>query len=122
MPLPELVLTDGQTNRKFNVSGPICWMDRGIKTHIKTYTNTHTPITALCPRLPGSASTRKVKPIGILLKQVTVNGSGISWAVFKSALRSRQIATPAPHHSVFTGRMPFRSPNQQRQSTEGNSH
>jgi len=43
MPLPELVLTDGQTNRKFNVSGPICWMDRGIKTHIKTYkTHTHT--------------------------------------------------------------------------------
>jgi len=27
---------------------------------------------------------------------------------------------PAPHHSVFTGRMPFLPPNQQRQSTEGN--
>jgi len=27
--------------------------------------------------------------------------------------------TPAPHHSVFTGRMPFLPPNQQRQSTEG---
>jgi len=26
---------------------------------------------------------------------------------------------PAPHHSVFTGRMPFLPPNQQRQSTEG---
>jgi len=26
----------------------------------------------------------------------------------------------APHHSVFTGRMPFLPPNQQRQSTEGN--
>ena len=25
----------------------------------------------------------------------------------------------APHHSVFTGRMPFLTPNQQRQSTEG---
>jgi len=25
---------------------------------------------------------------------------------------------PAPHHSVFTGRMPFLPPNQQRQSTE----
>jgi len=24
-----------------------------------------------------------------------------------------------PHHSVFTGRMPFLPPNQQRQSTEG---
>ena len=30
------------------------------------------------------------------------------------------ITTPAPHHSVFTGRMPFLPPNQQRQSTEGN--
>jgi len=27
--------------------------------------------------------------------------------------------TPAPHHSVFTGRMPFLLPNQQHQSTEG---
>jgi len=25
---------------------------------------------------------------------------------------------PAPHHSVFTGRMPFLPPNQQRQSTK----
>jgi len=27
--------------------------------------------------------------------------------------------TPLPHHSVFTGRMPFLLPNQQHQSTEG---
>jgi len=46
------------------------------------------------------------------------SGSGISWATCKSALCSRQITTPAPHHSVFTGRMPFLPPNQQRQSTE----
>ena len=26
---------------------------------------------------------------------------------------------PVPHHSVFTGRMPFLPPNEQRQSTEG---
>jgi len=44
---------------------------------------------------------QKGKPIWILLKQETVSGSGISWAVCKSAPRSRQIATPAPHHSVF---------------------
>jgi len=31
----------------------------------------------------------------------------------------RQITTPAPHHSVFTGQMPFLLPNQHRQSTEG---
>ena len=54
-----------------------------------------------------------------LLKQETVSGSGISWAICKSAPRSSQITTPAPHHSVFTGRMPFLPPNQQHQSTKG---
>ena len=67
----------------------------GIRTH------THTRLTALFPEPPGWASTRKVKPIWILLKQETVSGSGISWAICKSAPRSRQITTPAPHHSVF---------------------
>ena len=36
----------------------------------------------------------------ILLKYA-VSGSGISWAICKSALHSRQITMPAPHHSVF---------------------
>jgi len=58
--------------------------------------NTHTRLTGLCPGLPESASTRKVKPIQILLKQETVSGSGISWAICKSAPRCRQITTPAP--------------------------
>ena len=35
------------------------------------------------------------------LEQETVSGSGISWAICKSAPRSRQITTPAPHCSVF---------------------
>jgi len=65
------------------------------------WTHTHTRLTALCPGLPGWASTRKVKPIWILLKQETVHGSGISWAICKSAPRSRQITMPAPHCSVF---------------------
>ena len=58
----------------------------------------------------------------ILLKQETVSGSGISWAICKSASSSRQITTPAPHYSVFTGQMPFLPPNQQCQSTEGLLH
>ena len=86
-----------------------------------THTHTHNHLTALFPGLPGSTGTRKVIPIWILLKQETVSGSGISWAICKSAPRSRHITMPAPHHSVFfTGRMPFLPPNQQRQSTEGN--
>ena len=50
-----------------------------------------------------------------------MSGSGISCAIWKFAPRSRQITTPAPHYSVFTGRLPFLPPNQQRQSTEGNN-
>jgi len=44
---------------------------------------------------------QKGKTIWILLKQETVSGSGISCTICKSAPRSRQITTPAPHHSVF---------------------
>jgi len=63
--------------------------------------HTHTHLTALFPGLPGWAGTRKVKPIWILLKQETVSGSGISWAVCKSAPHSRQITMPASDYSVF---------------------
>ena len=84
-----------------------------------SHTHNTTHLTALYPGLPGWAGTRKVTPIWILLKQETVSGSGISWAICKSAPRSSQITTPAPHRSVFTGRMPFLPPNQQCQSTEG---
>jgi len=44
--------------------------------------------------------------------------SGISWTTCKqSAPRSRQITTPTPHHSIFTGRTLFLMPSQQRQSS-----
>ena len=83
-------------------------------------THTHTHLAAPIPGLPGWAGTRKAKPIWILLKQERVSGSGISWAICKSAPRSRQITTPTPHRSVFfTGWMPILPPNQQCQSTEG---
>jgi len=45
--------------------------------------------------------TVKVKPIWNLLEQETVSGSGISWAIFKSAPRPRQVTMLASHHSVF---------------------
>ena len=48
------------------------------------------------------------------------DGRGISWTICKqSAPHSRQLTIPTPHHSIFTGRMLFLAPNQQRQSTEG---
>ena len=83
-----------------------------------THTHTHTF------NGPLSGTTRvsryqKGKTIWILLKQETVSGSGISWAICKSAPRSRQIPCQHPTAQFFTGRMPFLPPNQQRQSTEG---
>jgi len=50
--------------------------------------------------------------------------SSFSWTICsckQSAPRCRQITTPTPHHSIFTGRMLFLMPNQQCQSTEGKS-
>jgi len=48
-----------------------------------------------------------------------VSDSGISWAICKSAPRSRQIAMLASTTQFFTGRMPFLSPNHHCQGTEG---
>ena len=48
---------------------------------------------------------------------------GISWTICKqSAPCSRQITTPTPHHSIFTGRMLFLTPKQQCQRIEGKVH
>jgi len=58
-----------------------------LKTrHWKTRERTlRTRLTAPFPGLPRCTGTRKVKPIWILLKQETVSGSGVSWAVCKSS-------------------------------------
>jgi len=98
----------GPYQPKWYFAKQVCFLVLFMHTH----THTHTSLTALCTGLPRWAGTGKVKPIRILLKQETVSGSGISWAISKFAPRSRQITTPAPHHSVFTSRMPFLPPNQ----------
>jgi len=84
--------------------------------HTHTHTHTH-PFNGLLSRTTQVSRHQKGKPIWILLKQETVSGSGICWVICKSAPCSRQITLPAPHHSVFTGRMPFLPPNQQRQNS-----
>ena len=76
----------------------VCVCD-ALKTVFPTYT--HTCLMAFFPGPHGWASTRKVEPIWILLKQKTVSGNGISWAIRKSAPCSIQTTTPAPHRSVF---------------------
>jgi len=70
-------------------------------TQARTHARTHTRLTAPFPGLPGRAGTRKVKPIWILLKQETLSGSGIRWAICKSASRSRQITMLVPTTQVF---------------------
>jgi len=54
------------------------------------------------------------------MRQETVATAG-PYASLHRAPESRQITTTAPHRSVFTGRMTFLPPNQQRQSSECNS-
>jgi len=114
--------TDNHTNiSSLNFSGRMlflttnqqCRSTEGTVLKVKSYnylivqqrlaatTHTHTRLTALCPGLPRCAATRKVKSIWIFLKQEIVSGSGISWALCKSAARSRQLTMPSPHHSVF---------------------
>ena len=58
--------------------------------------HTHTQSTALCPVLPRWAGTRNVRDSEWQWHQLG--------HICKSAPRSRQIAMPAPHHSVFTAR------------------
>ena len=65
-----------------------------------------------------------VKPVWIYI----VNAAGddavwgcsdISWTICKqSAPRCRQMTTPTPHYSIFTGQVLFLTPNEQCQSTE----
>jgi len=54
--------------------------------HLEHSNNTR--LTALCPDYPGE----------LVLKQETVSGGGISWAVCKSAPCPRQITMPVPHY------------------------
>jgi len=52
-------------------------------------------------------------------------GFGMQWHQLDHVLTictSRQITTPTPHHSIFTGQMLFLAPNQQYQSPEGIRH
>ena len=81
-------------------SSDSCVCNKQLSVKSDTHTHTH-PFNG-----PLSGTTRlsryqKGKPIWILLKQETVSGSGICWAICKSAPCSRQITMPAPHHSVF---------------------
>ena len=80
-------------------AGEYSWSICVVAVVVAVYQITHIP--AFNSPLSGTTWVSKLKPVWILLKQETVSGSGISWAICKSAPHSRQITMPAPHHSVF---------------------
>ena len=81
------------------------------------------PLNGCCccyfPGLPGWASTRKVIPIWILMKQREWQWHQLGYMQVCTSLQTDNHASTPPL-SFFTGWMPFLPPNQQRQSTEGN--
>ena len=66
----------------------------------ETHTHTHTRLTAFFSGTTQMSRYQKGKNNLDFMEQ-TVSGSGITWAICKSAPCYRQITTPAPHHSVF---------------------
>ena len=94
-------LKSSRLQQRENESRFVILMTNTWRVKCCTHTHTH-PFNGPFLGLPGWASTRKAKPIWILLKQATVSDSGISWAICKSVPRSRQTTTPAPQHSVFS--------------------
>jgi len=91
------------------VHRPIVWCSLTVHflchTHRHTHTRTHTRTRAFNGPFfrdyPGEPVPERWKPIWILLKQEIGSGSGISWAMCKSAPRSRQITIPAPTTQFF---------------------
>jgi len=86
----------------------ICWLAYPV-----ICTHTHTPIlqpSGLRPGLPGWDGTRKAKPTCILLKQETLSGSGISWAICKSTPCSRQTRQHPTTQFFREARCPFCHP------------
>jgi len=65
------------------------------RTHAHTHTHTHThTFNGPLYRTTRVNRYQKVKPMWIIRNQKTVSGSGISWAICKSAPRSSQITMP----------------------------
>jgi len=65
-----------------------------------TEVDTHTRLTALFFKTTWVSRYQKGRT-SLDFTEETVSGSGIGWAVCKSAPRSGQITMPATHHSVF---------------------
>jgi len=62
-----------------------------------------------------------MSPFWILLELIVMGGGGDNRS-YKTCKAPVKMSPPTNQHPVFTGRMPFLSPNQQCQSTEGSCH
>jgi len=97
-----------------------------IQIILHQHTHTHTTVLLLVWNMSEltrvsryqKGKTKKVKTNLYLLEQEIVSGSGICWVICKSAPHPRQ-PRQNPTTQFFTDRMPFLTPNQQCQSTEG---
>jgi len=76
----------------------------GMRRHVCSATHTH-PFNGPFSRTIRWAGTRKVKPIWILLKQDTVSGSGISWAIMQvcTSLQTDYHASTPPLNFLQAG-------------------
>ena len=92
----------GPLSRALTALRNVITLPTGSQSNEATHTHVHTCLTALFPGLPRWADTRKVKTnLDFTEVRDSDYGSGISWAICKSASRSRQITMPVPHHSSF---------------------
>jgi len=73
----------------------VIWLESTVTAAL---THTHTRLTALSGTTQASRYQKGETNVDFT---EAVSGSSISWAMCKSTLRSRQLAMPAPHHSVF---------------------
>jgi len=89
--------------RPFYCNFPDCY--KAFNTIYRyTHTHTHTTVLQSCWILCGTTRVswhQKGKTSLDLVEQEIVNGSGISWAICKSAPWPRHVTTPASHQSVF---------------------
>jgi len=96
--------------KRYGRYGSVAEPLRGVTVHYRALRN----ITRVLRKV-----TERYGTITELCRASWMRYGTLSLAVCKSAPHPRQIATPGPHHSVFTGWMPFLLPNQWRQSIEG---
>jgi len=88
-----LRLTNRWDRRQLNsVSAYACYVDRERRAN-----NTH--LMAICPGLPGWASTRKVKPICVTARDSEWHQLG--HVQICTSTQTGTVTMPAPHHSVF---------------------